>query len=215
MITIAVVGPSADRARILVDATEVHPDELEGVGLAPGEHVIEVRAAGSASIRQTLTVAAGQRTRVALNLSLEPKPKEPTLGQQHDASTPPGTQQVTEPAPPGSSPSPAKVFLPAVVLAGAGGAALLAGTVTGALSLHTADDVKSRCGPTGHCPASDAGEATYSGQLADASTGALIAGGVVLAAGVVLQVLHVQGRIAPARAQVGFGLGSGTLRGTF
>ena len=103
------------------------------------------------------------------------------------------------------------------MLLGAGGAALLAGTITGAVSLHAANDVKSRCDATGHCPASDAGEAAAAGQLADASTGTLIAGGVVLAAGVLVEVLHVQGRLAPGlgAAQVGVGLGYGTLRGAF
>jgi hypothetical protein len=44
VVTIAVIGAPAGRARVLVDAMEVSAAELEGVGLAPGEHVIEVSA---------------------------------------------------------------------------------------------------------------------------------------------------------------------------
>lgn len=220
VITIAVVGAPAGRARVVVDATEVPAAELDGVGLAPGEHVIEVFVGSAPPIRQTLTVEAGQRTKVALDTSLQPQDASsngaPPTEAREDSELPALRPTAAALAPDSSSGLP-RIFVPAAALLGVGSAALLAGAATGGVSLHLANDVKSRCNSTGHCLASDRGEAATAGQLADASTGTLIAGCVVLAAGVVLEVLHMRKHAepTPGAAQVSVSLGYGALGGAF
>jgi hypothetical protein len=82
--------------------------------------------------------------------------------------------------------------------------------VTGALSLHLAAGVKSRCGPGGHCLTSDQGQAALAGRLADASTSMFVLGGLAAAGGITLVVVHTRSQV-----HVGVGPGSWSVRGVF
>jgi hypothetical protein len=74
---------------------------------------------------------------------------------------------------------------------------IVAGAIMGGYALVLAGDVKAHC--TGNvCLASDQGKGREADTLARASTGALIAGGVIGVLGVVLLIVRPGGKPAPA-----------------
>jgi len=198
-IKVVVTGVPEGRARLLVDGVEVPAAELEDLAVLAGDHVFEASLPGTAPVRRTLAAVAGHAARVDL-------PFDPAAVR---APAPEAEAAPRPPPPPRDAPS---LALPAVATLGAGGAALLIGTITGAVSLHLADDVKSRCLPQGHCLASDQDQAASAGRLADASTAMFVLGTLAAATGVTLAVLHTRGR---ARVHVDAGLGGGAVRGVF
>src|SRR5690606_361376 len=70
-------------------------------------------------------------------------------------------------------------LVPAYVVFGVGGAALLAGAITGAISLSIVADVEERC-IDGHCPPEDEDEARVASRLGTASTATLAIGGAAI-----------------------------------
>lgn len=82
--------------------------------------------------------------------------------------------------------------IPGAVILSVGLAAVLAGAITGGYALALADDVEERCSDT-HCLVEDEATAADADRLARASTGLLIAGGVLAAGGVVLLIVRPGG----------------------
>jgi hypothetical protein len=220
-ISIVVPGVVAGTARVLVDGAEVPAAELRDLAVVPGEHVVEASVHGGAVVRRTIASTAGVTVRVVIPLAPaaggEPEADASRAATaQKDPASSAGVLGDTPPAVPGPA-GPRSLIVPAGVCFGVGGAALLAGAITGGVSLSAANDVKSRCSAGGHCLASDQAKAASAGQLADVSTGMFVAGGVAVATGVVLAVLRAGGRkerTEPA-VHVDIGLGYGALRGGF
>ena len=224
---IVVAGAPAGRASVLVDGAEVPASDLEDLAMEPGEHVVALSAPGGPAVRRSVTATAGGSAEIVLSLDpslraapaapaappdrAAPPPRAPSLAEAAPREPPPWTP----PTPPGPR-SPPALLAPAGVAFGLGGAALIAGGITGVLSLRAAADVKSHCDPGGHCPASEQANADRAGQLADASTGTLVAGGVALAVGIVLAVVDRRSPRAEALAlRLYVGPGHGAVGGTF
>jgi hypothetical protein len=137
------------------------------VEVDPGEHVVRVTA-GATTETRTVRVDEGQ-------------PREVVRFEMRDPSTKPDPTESTE----GS-------LVPGAVVLGVGIASLVAGVVTGAYALVLAGEVNENC-IGNRCLASDQDKADDADALARASTGTLIAGGVVGAVGVVLLVVRPGG----------------------
>jgi hypothetical protein len=107
---------------------------------------------------------------------------------------------------------PAGPVLPGAIVLGVGGAGLLAGAITGGLTLRKASDLKSKC--TGVvCPTSVQGEARSVTTLGNVSNAMFIAGGVLAATGAVLLVVRPRlERSAPKQGGIEWNVGVGAGR---
>jgi hypothetical protein len=203
VIKIVIAGVPAGSASVLVDGVPVPASELEDIALDPGNHVVVASVRGGPAVRQNILASAGGETEIVLTLS----PAAPAAPRVQGRAGPEAKAPVpaeTAPAPPRSP----RLLVPAGVAFGVGGAALIAGVVTGATSLRAAADVKATCAPGGQCPVSEQANAARAGQLADASTGTFIAAGLAVATGIVLVVVDRRGPSADAAA-VGLRVGPG------
>ncbi len=124
----------------------------------PGKHVVTVTAAGAAPITQTVTSEEGKNLDVVLKLVTSPPPDK-------------SLERVVDDKPSSSGRSPL-----VYIGFGLGGAGLLAGTITGILSLTTAASAKEECNklPQGpgdqiRCPPSAQGDIDTSLTLANIS----------------------------------------------
>jgi hypothetical protein len=137
------------------------------VAVTAGVHTVTVVTRGR-TLRRQLAAAEGRMERVDIDLS--PAPAAPC------------------PPPPAAEPAENRLLVPAVVSAGVGGAALVAGAVTGAVTLRRAGEIEGSC-PGGVCPRAREEEVSDAKALGTASTILFIAGGLGVAAGVTLLVV--------------------------
>ena len=108
----------------------------------------------------------------------------------------PGDQPGLEPEP---SDGAASFVIGGAITLGLGGAGLVAGAVTGALTMSQAGDIKSRC-TDNRCLPEDEDDAEAAKTLGHISTAAFVIGGAAVAAGVVLLVLSPGGGSADGAA---------------
>ena len=162
----------------------------------PGDHIVKAAAAGQ--VEQTLTVRApeGQKQIVTFRFVVAQGPP-PVL--------PPA--QAPPPVRPTRSRGPGPLVIAGAVGLSVGGALLVAGAVTGGLSLAQTNDLKASCDGTS-CPASLQGDADGAQQLATASNATLAVGGALAAAGAITLGIGIarQDRRAP-RMGLSVGLG--------
>lgn len=187
-----------------VGENEVDVATAKPVVVSPGTVAVVARGDGR-EVRRTVTVAAGETARVALDLA--PPPAAPAI------APPPSA----EPAPPAPAPAP-KYRTLAYVVGGVGVAGLVGFGVFGALDNSKFNSLQSDC-PGGHC-APDRGSDIDSGKtyqtLANVS---LVVGVVGLGGGVALYVLgshHQESTAARApRRAIAIGPGSVSMVGEF
>jgi hypothetical protein len=185
----------------------------------PGAHVITVSAAGFETARAQVTVKEGAALTVPVTLkpgSSGPviAPGVPVTNPGQTAAGSPETQG-TAPAKPSSALS---LLVP--IGFGVGGAGLLAGAITGGLTLSKASSIKSKCDTGGTCPgqADALASARTLGNVANVSIGVGAAGVVLGVVGIVLSKRTPPASPGPASAfQVEPLIGPGVLgaRGTF
>jgi hypothetical protein len=210
-VVVTVQGPAAatpvdlfiDGSKIDVAAVKL-PQRLN-----PGSHVARASAAGYRESETSFEVAEREEKTVAIQLLPgPPAPPTPSAPATPEPSAPPIVEP-QEQAPPVAS----------IVAFSIGGAAILAGAVTGGLSLAKAADVTDRC-TDGRCPAEAEGDHESAIALANASNVAFAIGGVGVAVGIVTLVLHLGGSDdgeSAARSSVRplIGFGSGGVEGSF
>jgi len=212
--------------RLRVDGSELSAADLEELALEPGAHVIEASMPGRATLRLAITAPAGRLAEIVVPLGLPAAPANdaaPEVSKGDGASASKGDGASASKgdgasASKGDGASASKsdgasaskgqashvettatpLLVSTAIAFGMGGAALVGGVATGALSLRDVDAVKSRCSPSGHCLASDQANAAVAGRLADASTSLFVAGGAAVVTGIVLAVLHARSSKAPA-----------------
>jgi hypothetical protein len=183
------------------------------VHVKAGSRVVRARKDGYSPAWVNVDVPAGQTVRVVLELHELPAPPD-----MRPALPPIMLPSPTPFAP--QAPQRDGSYLPGAILLGVGGAGLVVGAVTGAVSLVKASHVKSQC-TNDVCPTSTLGEANASRAIGNVSTATFIGGGVVAAAGVVLLVIRPRigsETSAPARAfqwDTRIGLGHVELGGRF
>jgi hypothetical protein len=205
IVQVTVTGAPAGQARVLVDGVEAPAAELDALGVLPGEHVVEASGPGGTTARRTITLKAGQTEAVELPLPPPPRTEPPPI-------SPPASRPEAA-APPLRLPGGLSLPVPSAVSLGVGVAALLAGTVTGVISLRTAGNVKAQCSPAGVCPTSVEADAALAGRLADASTATLVVGGGAIVAGIVLWAVEARSHGATVRVEARPGYGA--IQGAF
>jgi hypothetical protein len=159
-LTIRVEGVRPEQAAAFVDGEPVAIGSAAEVD--PGEHKVMVRTPGTPDRIEVVTLAEGAREEVVVRLT------------GVVASGPTGRGDATDPW-----------IVPAIVSFGVGLVGIVAGAVTGALSLSKVGELDDRCVDR-VCPTSEQELADEAALLGDVSTAMFVIGGVGVAAGVVL-----------------------------
>ena len=176
MVKVTVTGPSG-KATVTLDGAEIEAgNEIE---VEPGDHKVTASAEGFKPSEKTVKVAEGAHEKVELTLEANaPVAKVETRGSR----------------------------VPGIIVASVGGAALAVGGVFGGLAFAATSDAKKGC--IGNlCPDTPAqrDKIDKAKLFGNVSTGMLIGGGVVAAAGIVLTILAPggsKGDDAPKAARV-------------
>ncbi len=171
------------RARIVVQGTEEATIEVDGevvssdaVRLNPGEHTFVARAEAT-SARATITLKEGDDR--VIELVLEPHSSEP----------------VPDPKPDEPVPTEAAVWaVPLIswVGFGVGAAGIVAGTITGILTLDTTSFLQAQC-PGGTCSSDYQSDVDRAVTLSHVSTISFAVGGAGAALGALMLVLSLPG----------------------
>lgn len=196
------------------------------VRLNPGEHTVAVTAEGFVPVETKITLPEkGGVVRLPIALQKKGEPggsatAQPSASASASASAAPSGSAVVPPGEPSRA--------PAYVAFGLAGAGILAGAVTGGLSLSMAGELKGVCND-GLCPESERGKLDSATMLAHASTVSFVAAGMAALAGVVLLTVDTSAGAPPPRATAGgraragggvtlqpwISVGGGGLRGRF
>jgi hypothetical protein len=208
-------GTGNDIAAVTVTADgEPFASRLDGAPLEidPGEHTFTFEVAGQPLIEKHLVIAEGEknrRERISFGGASPAPPPQSTAG----APAPPAPEN------PGSG---RKTL--AIVVGGVGAAGIVVGVVTGVLASSSWSNAKKDCGPTfpASCldPINAQADRNSAASSATISTVAFVAGGALLAGGVVLYLTapsaadtrHGFVRVAPAVAGTSRGI---VLEGAF
>jgi hypothetical protein len=196
---------------------EVLAQRLEGTALStdPGKHTFTFEAAGLPPVTKTLVMLTSQKLRreqIFLGAPPSPSPAVPAPTTapppvQGDGATSPAQGDAT---PPGLGTQKAL----ALVAAGIGIVGIGVGVGFGAVAISDKSAAQSAC-PNGLCPTQAAADQwSTAGSAGNVSTIAFVVGGVGLAGAAALWLTAPAGR-PQSTAQVGFGLGSLQVRGTW
>jgi len=205
-ITIVLASSAPDGATVTLDGAPVSRAAL-GVPqpMDLGEHVVVAAAPGHTDARSTLILGEGERREITVTPGMPAVAPPPVL-------TPPPI--VAPPPPPSSDGARTAGF----VIGGVGLVGVVVGAITGGMTIGKKSTVDKEC-DANRCTGLTARDAATAGKtLSTVSTVAFIAGGVGLAAGVVL-VLTSGPRRAPTTAVLGAmpmpGGGGFSLGGSF
>ncbi|MEM1030251.1 MAG: hypothetical protein AAGN82_07875 [Myxococcota bacterium] len=155
------------------------------VAVAAGTHEVKATDGAGRTARRIVEAPAPGAT-LPVTLDLEPPAVVPSPPPSPSAPPSAPGPRADEGAGSGDFP----VF--GTLLLSLGGAGLIGGAVTGALTLGEADDIKSSCDGNS-CPPELEAEADDARRLGDVSTGLFIAGGVVAAAGITVLIIELSG----------------------
>jgi hypothetical protein len=197
----AAVAPRVSRITVRVDPSvdvEGLSVTLDGTALTrpvwgvavpvdPGLHTVEATAPGRQPWRGTIDVVLEHEAKsldVGPLVPMVPAGTEPLVSLPEAAHPAPAEPPARPPAR-----SPQTLRTVGWTSIGLGGAGVVAGTILGVLTIVKWDGA-SKC-PNGVCPtAAERSSYQGAGGLADASTGAFVAGGVLAAAGTILVLVH-------------------------
>lgn len=200
-IKITVKGAKPDAVEVTINDLTVAPDTLKApVKQNPGKHVVVAKGPKTSSIE--IEVAPGATEEVTLDVSKEEKKK------------------VEAPPPPPPPPPPEKsAFLRPMPLVGFGlaGVGLLAGSITGAMTLSKASAIKGDCDGD-RCPRSKSDDISSAKTLGLVSTISFAVAGVGAAVGVVgllMKPSPPKEDAAKVRVSPWIGLGSAGVVGQF
>jgi hypothetical protein len=205
-VSIAVAPRTAALAGLEIrqDGVVLGTGAWSGSPVDSGSHTLEAKAPGHVPFTTVFTIenaAPPQTVTVPTLQELAPSPPEPP-----------------------SQPSPVERQRPSGLLRtaeyigiGTGLALVIPGLITGAIAISDARDVRRACPTTPCSNASAVSENQTAGTLADTSTGLLVAGGALIAGGVLMVLFAptptAASTTSTARAHVDWG--PGFLRGTF
>jgi hypothetical protein len=188
------VKSAKDRTAVTLDEKPVELDTR--IEVDPGDHVV-VATAGEHARTERFTIAEGA---AELAITIDMKAPEPSA-----TIAPPATPPAKE-APRAADAATAASVYAGATLIGVGAASLIAGAVTGALTLMRSEEIEEICGDGGTCPRSRRGEVEplvdEATALGHASTGTLVAGGVLAATGLVLVLVRPGEEPSTARSGV-------------
>jgi hypothetical protein len=194
-VRVRVEGARPGEARVSIDGEEIAAERLaHPIAVTPGGHDV-VAAGDGVEKSERVEATIGQTSEVVLTLVAgAPEPV---------TSQPPATGEGSFPA-------------LATVLAVIGGGALIAGAVTGGMTLAKASDIKDTC-VEDICPLEQQGEADDAKLLGNVSTGLFVAGGVLAATAIVLFIVDPfdDGDDTDAALRLELGPGRARLHGSF
>lgn len=200
-LTLSVAAADTPGLRVLRGDTEVKK-EVWGVAVPvdPASYTLTVTAPGKKSWSTTVEIPKGAGSRTVEIPALEDAPAEtpaPTATVAPTAPPPTSTATAPPPPPPGWSPGrTAGLTMGVVGLAGIG-----AGAVFGGIAASQFSSAKATCPNTACGDQAAVDLSVQAGAMADVSTALFVAGGAVLAGGVVLFLVSpAQARGAPPRA---------------
>lgn len=192
--------------RVVRDGSEVVASELgTAIPVDPGTHFVEATATGRAKWSVRIDVPQGAEKTVVVTFGAAAEPGTPNEGAGAKPASPPSESQSTL----------------GFVVGGVGVLALGAGAVTGLVAMGKNADSKKDCPEDGICrsrAALDANDAAHT--FATISTVTFVAGGALLATGIVLVVTAPRGqpttglRVVPSMG-VGAHAGGLMLQGAF
>lgn len=182
-VTITLVGPAPEAAKVTIDGEEV-PAAALGVKrpVDPGQHVVKADGTGWKPGEATVTITAKQETPVTITLEADPD----EVGDDDDdvggggTTTPSGGTGDT-------------LRLVGFIGIGVGAAGLILGGVMGGLAIGKHGDLTDACGDNGQCPPDQQDNLDSFNTFGTVSTVGFIAGGVIAAAGVALVIVGSMG----------------------
>lgn len=207
-VAIALPGQAAEKTVVTIDGEPVARDALAApVPLDPGTHAVKARLAGWPEVVQQVSLRDGGGVQ-EVELAVGPQSAKTERSPEPDPTLPPDQDQASGPS-----------IVAPVVLMSAGGALLVVGGITGAMTLSDAAELKDKC-PQNPCPAEHEPLRDSVHTLGTVSTVAFVVGGAAVGAGLLWLLLQPSGD-AP-QSEVGkitlapyAGLYGGGLRGTF
>jgi hypothetical protein len=152
----------------------------------PGPHTLEVKAPGHVPFTTLFTIETGAPTQIVAVPPLEERIEPESL---------PPEPLPLQPAHPSNS-----LRTAGFIGAGTGVALLATGLIFGEMAISDASDVRKACPATPCSNAAAVSKNETAGAFADASTGTLIAGGALVAAGALLILLVPTPKAAPTSA---------------
>lgn len=199
-------APADAKPTVLMDGNPYPDAELDGDRpVDPGTHSLAATADGMLKAESSVTLGDGDSKTATLKLVPDPNAPKPTPSPTPVASSNPppeddhhGLREDDHPKPAPSSPS----HVPAYIALGVGAVGVGVGAVTGYLALSKKSDLDKACTPGKVCPSTSQSDLDSAKTMGTISTIGFIAGGVGLAAGVVLFLTEGSGS-STASAQVG------------
>ncbi|MDI1482278.1 PEGA domain-containing protein [Polyangium sp. y55x31] len=174
---VVVTGAATEEAKATVDGKPL----ALGTGMAtrfdPGKHVLRVEANGFSPVEKTIELEEHGGV-IKVPVHLEVASARPVRDEKEDVVAP-------KPAPSSGR----TLFVPAMAAFGVGAASLVAGAVTGAMSLGRVGELEDLCTSEGRCPPSAQGRIDAAGTLGNVSTALFVVGGAAAAAGGVMLFL--------------------------
>ncbi len=193
-VMVRVSGVPSDDVTVMVDDMPIASVRLaHPIGVTEGAHTVEARADDAESVSKRVEGVVGQT--VSVELAIERSTSEtPTV----ESDT-------------GDDGFP---VLGTVILA-VGTAALVAGAITGVLTLNKASEIKEKCTGT-TCPLAQQSETDDAKLIGNVSTAMFIAGGVLAATGIVLIIVGpTSGGSSEAEVGLRIGPSSAAFVGSF
>jgi hypothetical protein len=187
-VLVVVEGQGSGDARVLLEGAPLPREAVGGKQpLDPGTYGFEARV-GDRHVRKVITLKRGEHLRVVLALPDVPRDEPgPTI-------------------PPKREDTGRSVRIVGYTAVGLGGAALSLGSIAGLLVLMREQDLLERC-PDRQCPPSEHDDARTFDTLRFLTTGGLIAGGVLAAAGITMVLLAPNAEVSAWIAPWGAGVG--------
>jgi hypothetical protein len=205
--------PAGVTSKVSVDGEEV-PNETLDVPrkVDPGDHVVAV-VAGGVDKKEPVTVAESENKDVTIQFAPGEVPTTPTGGDLFDKNPP--KDETPQPTTTKANHTLAYIGF------GVGGAALVAGAITGIMSMSKTSSLKNDC-PNNECPSSKHDDLQSAKSLATISTISFIVAGVGATVGII-DLLANKGSSsaspepapATARVQLYVGVGSAGIQGAF
>ena len=165
-LVIEVTGVPLDRVTVSIDGTPVPSKRLaHPVGVTAGAHKVQASADGAKPALESVEGIVGESTEVSLTLTSD----------EAGSARPDTTSERSFP-------------VLATLMLAVGGGALIAGAVTGVMTLSKAGEIKDGC-PNNVCALEDQQEADDAKLLGNVSTAMFVIGGVLAATGIVLLIV--------------------------
>ena len=205
--------PDGVASKVSVDGEEIPSETLDVPRkLDPGDHVVGV-VAGGVEKKEPVTLAESETKDVTIQFAPGEVPTGAPAGSDLFDKNPPKDETPQ----PTSSPKHTLAYIGF----GVGGAALVAGAITGFMSMSKTSSLKDAC-PNNQCPASKHDDLQSAKSLATISTISFIVAGVGATVGIIDLLANkgsssasVEPAPAAAKVQVYVGVGSAGIQGAF